>query len=73
MKNKHYIFMFKKKNKNVADNYRDINILSTNLKLVTKVITNIANKTITLSGEPQGFRFSRSCTEARKVDLICPS
>ena len=58
------ILMFKKGDKKLTSNYRGINLLSTSLKLLTKIITNKINGLISLQDEQQGFRSGRSCTDA---------
>ena len=56
--------LFKKGDKKLTSNYRGINLLSTSLKLLTKIITNKINGLISLQHEQQGFRSGRSCTDA---------
>lgn len=58
------ILMFKKGDRKLPENYRGINLLSSTLKLITKIITNKINSIISLSDEQQGFRTGRSCTDA---------
>lgn len=58
------ILMFKRGDKKLPSNYRGINLLSTTLKLTTKVITNKINDLTSLADEQQGFRSGRSCTDA---------
>ncbi|XP_045480919.1 uncharacterized protein LOC123685307 [Harmonia axyridis] len=58
------VLMFKKGDKKKPENYRGINLLSTTLKLITKIITNKINNIIFLSDEQQGFRSGRSCKDA---------
>ena len=48
----------------MLENYRGINLLCTNLKLTTKIITNKINEHISLADEQQGFRSGKSCTDA---------
>ncbi|XP_030768214.1 uncharacterized protein LOC115891795 [Sitophilus oryzae] len=58
------ILMFKRGDKKLPSNYRGINLLSTTLKLTTKVITTKINDLTCLADEQQGFRSGRSCTDA---------
>ena len=55
------ILMFKKGDKKLTSNYRRIYLLSTLLKLLTKIITNKING---LQDKQQDFRSGRSCTDA---------
>lgn len=56
--------MFQKRDKKFPSNFRGINLLSTSLKLTTKIITNKINRVTSLADEQQGFRSGRSCTDA---------
>ena len=55
--------MFKKEDKKLTSNYGGINLLSTSLKLLTKIITN-KDGLLSLQNEQQGFRSGRSCKDA---------
>lgn len=56
--------LFKKGEKTDPNNYRGINLLSTTLKLTTRIISNKINSITQISEEQQGFRSGRSCNDA---------
>lgn len=52
--------VFKKKNKRVPENYRGITLLSSVMKLFTKILESIIHKYVKISEEQHGFRSNRS-------------
>lgn len=57
--------IFKNGEKKIPANYRGINLLSTTLKLTTKIITKI--NSISLTDLQSGFRSGRSDTDAEFI------
>lgn len=57
------ILLFRKKDKKVPENYRDINLLSAVLKWITKIITNKIDSTTTMADELQRFSFGIFCND----------
>lgn len=56
--------IFKKGDRKAPQNYRRIHLLSTTLKLTTRIITEKLKTIITLEDEQQVFRSGRSCNDA---------
>jgi hypothetical protein len=56
--------LFKKGDKKIPDNYRNISLNNTTLKLTTKILANKLSEIVDLEDEQQGFRTGRSCVDA---------
>ncbi|XP_065174094.1 uncharacterized protein [Atheta coriaria] len=58
------IMLFKKGDRQIPSNYRGITLLSTTLKITTRIISNKILERTTFGDEQQGFRTGRSCNDA---------
>jgi hypothetical protein len=55
---------FKKGDKKIPDNYRNVSLNNTTLKLTTKTLTNKLSEIVDLEDEQQGFRARQPCVDA---------
>jgi hypothetical protein len=56
--------LFKNRDKEIPDSYRNVSLNKTTLKLTTKILTNKLSEIVDLEDEQQGFRAGRSCVDA---------